>query len=213
MSMELLEVLTRVAELERKLDSMFRHGPVHERKKIEGRWFVRLKVGGTGDEPFLSPWIPYSSPNGGPQGLNVHRVPAEGEQLTMLSPAGDFRQAVATSLFWSDDHPPPSEDEDAVTITHPKFRLDLKDGTLKIETSENVDIKSNQIVKLNAGDTITLRVGESEIEINGEAISIKAEDVIILKRVFVGMDTKNEKIPIKILTVAGPAKQAFSKVG
>jgi phage baseplate assembly protein gpV len=211
--MELLEVLTRVAELERKLDSMFRHGPVHERKKIEGRWFVRLKVGGTGDEPFLSPWIPYSSPNGGPQGLNVHRVPAEGEQLTMLSPAGDFRQAVATSLFWSDDHPPPSEDEDAVTITHPKFRLDLKDGTLKIETSENVDIKSNQIVKLNAGDTITLRVGESEIEINGEAISIKAEDVIILKRVFVGMDTKNEKIPIKILTVAGPAKQAFSKVG
>jgi len=212
-SMELLEVLTRVAELERKLDSMFRHGPVHERKKIEGRWFVRLKVGGTGDEPFLSPWIPYSSPNGGPQGLNVHRVPAEGEQLTMLSPAGDFRQAVATSLFWSDDHPPPSEDEDAVTITHPKFRLDLKDGTLKIETSENVDIKSNQIVKLNAGDTITLRVGESEIEINGEAISIKAEDVIILKRVFVGMDTKNEKIPIKILTVAGPAKQAFSKVG
>jgi phage baseplate assembly protein gpV len=211
--MELLEVLTRVAELERKLDSMFRHGPVHERKKIEGRWFVRLKVGGTGDEPFLSPWIPYSSPNGGPQGLNVHRVPAEGEQLTMLSPAGDFRQAVATSLFWSDDHPPPSEDEDAVTITHPKFRLDLKDGTLKIETSENVDIKSNQIVKLNAGDTITLRVGESEFEINGEAISIKAEDVIILKRVFVGMDTKNEKIPIKILTVAGPAKQAFSKVG
>ena len=211
--MELLEVLTRVAEVERKLDSIFRHGPVHERKKIDGRWFVRLKIGGTEQESFLSPWIPYSSPNGGAQGLNVHRVPASGEQLTMLSPAGDFRQAVATSLFWSDDHPPPSEDEDAVTITHPKFRLDLKDGTLKIETSENVDIKSNQIVKLNAGDTITLRVGESEIEINGEAISIKAEDVIILKRVFVGMDTKNEKIPIKILTVAGPAKQAFSKVG
>jgi phage baseplate assembly protein gpV len=210
---EILELLTRIAELERKLDSMFRHGPVHERKKIEGRWFVRLKIGGTEQESFLSPWIPYSSPNGGPAGLNVHRVPAEGEQLTMLSPAGDFRQAVATSLFWSDDHPPPSEDEDAVTITHPKFRLDLKDGTLKIETSENVDIKSNQIIKLDAGDTITLRVGDSEIEINGEAISIKAEDVIILKRVFVGMDDKNEKIPIKILTVAGPAKQAFSKVG
>jgi phage baseplate assembly protein gpV len=210
---EILELLTRIAEFERKLDSMFRHGPVHERKKIEGRWFVRLKIGGTEQESFLSPWIPYSSPSGGPAGLNVHRVPAEGEQLTMLSPAGDFRQAVATSLFWSDDHPPPSEDEDAVTITHPKFRLDLKDGTLKIETSENVDIKSNQIIKLDAGDTITLRVGDSEIEIKGDAISIKAEDVIVLKRVFVGMDDKNEKIPIKILTVAGPAKQAFSKVG
>jgi hypothetical protein len=99
--------------------------------------------------------IPYSSPNGGPQGLNVHHVPAKGEQLTMLSPAGDFRQAVATS----DDHPPPSDDEDAVTITHPKFKLDLKDGTLKIETSENVDIKSTQTIKLDAGETITLKVG------------------------------------------------------
>jgi phage baseplate assembly protein gpV len=89
----------------------------------------------------------------------VHRVPAKGEQLTMLSPAGDFRQAVATSLFWSDDHPPPSDDEDAVTITHPKFKLDLKDGTLKIETSENVDIKSTQTIKLDAGETITLKVG------------------------------------------------------
>jgi phage baseplate assembly protein V len=210
---EILELLTRIAELERKLDSMFRHGPVHERRKIEGRWFVRLKIGGTEQEPFLSPWIPYSSPNGGPQGLNLHRVPAEGEQLTMLSPAGDFRQAVATSLFWSDDHPPPSEDEDAVTITHPKFRLDLKDGTLKIETSENVDIKSTQTIKLDAGQSIALTVGDSEIEIKGDAITIKAEDVTILKRVFVGMDDKNEKIPIKILTVAGPAKQAFSKVG
>jgi phage baseplate assembly protein V len=212
-SAEILELLTRIAEVERKLDSMFRHGAVHDRKKIEGRWFVRLKVGGTDEKPFLSPWIPYSSPNGGAQGLNVHRVPAKGEQLTMLSPAGDFRQAVATSLFWSDDHPPPSEDEDAVTITHPKFKLDLKDGTLKIATSENVDIKSNQTIKLDAGQAITFKVGESEIEIKGDAITIKAEDVIILKRVFVGMDAKNEKIPIKILTVAGPAKQAFSKVG
>jgi hypothetical protein len=75
--MELLEVLTRVAEVERKLDSIFRHGPVHERRNIEGRWFVRLKVGGTDEKPFLSPWIPYSSPNGGPAGLNVHRVPAK----------------------------------------------------------------------------------------------------------------------------------------
>ena len=166
-------------------------------------WFVRLKIGGTAQEPFLSPWIPYSSPNGGPQGLNVHRVPAKGEQLTMLSPAGDFRQAVATSLFWSEDHPPPSEDEDAVTITHPKFKLDLKDGTLKIETSEVVDFTSNQ--------KITLKVGDSEIEIKSGVINIKANEVILSKDTYVGMDDKDERIKIKILTVAGPAKRAFSK--
>ena len=36
MSMELLEALTRIAEVERKIDNLFRHGPVTERKKIEG---------------------------------------------------------------------------------------------------------------------------------------------------------------------------------
>lgn len=141
MSAEILQLLIRIAELERKLDSMFRHGPVHERKKIDGRWFVRLEIGGADDDPFLSPWILYCSPNGGPNGLNVHRVPAKGEQLTMLSPAGDPRQAVAVPLFWSDDHPPPSDDEDAVTITHPKFKLDLKDGVLKIETKGPLSIE------------------------------------------------------------------------
>ena len=65
MSAEILELLTRIAELERKLDSLFRHGPVHERKKIDGRWFVRLRIGGTEQEPFLSPWIPYSSQTAG----------------------------------------------------------------------------------------------------------------------------------------------------
>lgn len=133
MSAEILQLLSRIAEVERKLDSMFRHGPVQERRKIDGRWFVRLKIGGTEQEPFLSPWIPYSSANGGPEGLNVHRVPAKGEQLTMLSPAGDFRQAVAVSLFWSDNHPAPSDKAEALVVTHPLFRLEIENGVLTIE--------------------------------------------------------------------------------
>jgi len=156
-SMELLEVLTRIAELERKLDSMFRHGPVHDRNKIDGRWFVRLKIGGADDDPFLSPWIPYSSPNGGPNGLNVHRVPAEGEQLTMLSPAGDPRQAVATSLFWSDHHPPPSDEADALVVTHPLFRLEIENGVLTIEC-ERFNLKGRE------GSGITMIDGKAHFE-------------------------------------------------
>ena len=133
MCSEILDLLARVAELERKMDSVIRHGPVHERKNIGGRWFVRLKIGETGDEPFLSPWIPYSSANGGLEGLNVHRVPAKGEQLTMLSPAGDFRQAVAVPLFWSDDHPAPSDKPDALVVTHPMFRAEIENGVVTIE--------------------------------------------------------------------------------
>ena len=82
MSAEIIELLTRVAELERKLDSLFGHGPVHERKKIEKRWYVRLKMGGTDEKPFLSPWIPYSSPPGPSaeemaENLKLHGIAAD----------------------------------------------------------------------------------------------------------------------------------------
>jgi phage baseplate assembly protein gpV len=172
--MELLEVLTRIAELERKLDSMFRHGPVHDREKIDGRWFVRLKIGGNDQAPFLSPWMPYSSANGGPEGLNMHRVPTKGEQLTMLSPAGDFRQAVAVPLFWSDDHPAPSDDEDALTITHPKFRLDLKDGALKIETKGALSIAC-QTFSLKGHDGSGISMVDGKLTLKADVIETDGE--------------------------------------
>ena len=186
--MELLEALTRIAEVERKIDNMFRHGPVTERKKIEGRWFVRMRVGGRDDDPFLSPWVPYVSPNGGPQGLNVHRVPKEGEQLTLLSPAGDFQQGVATSLFWSNQHPPPSDEPDAVVITHPNFKLTLKDAKLSIEAKEIEFKAGGSTVQITASK---IRLVSQLIETDGTTKLDKGEDLVV--------------------TVPGPAKRVYAK--
>jgi phage baseplate assembly protein V len=205
MSMELLEALTRIAEVERKIDNLFRHGPVTERKKIEGRWFVRMRVGGQDADPFLSPWIPYVSPNGGPQGLNVHRVPKEGEQLTLLSPAGDFQQGVATSLFWSNQHPPPSDDPDAVVITHPDFKLTLKEGKLVIDTAQEVEV--------NAKTKIALKVGGATLEITSDTISAVATAVEAVGKTYIGLTSKGDRPPDKVLTEGGPALKAFAKVG
>jgi hypothetical protein len=36
MSMEVLEALTCIVEIGRKIDNLFRHGPVTERKRIDG---------------------------------------------------------------------------------------------------------------------------------------------------------------------------------
>lgn len=145
---------------------MFRHGPVHERKQIDGRWLVRLKIGGTDHEPFLSPWIPYSSANGGPQGLNVHHVPATGEQLTMLSPAGDFRQAVAVPLFWSDDHPAPSDKANALVVTHSLFRLEIESGVLTVECEKfNLIGRDGNVISMVDGK-LTLKA--DIIETDGE---------------------------------------------
>lgn len=185
MSDELIQALTRISELERKLDSMFRHGPVHERKEKDGRWLVRLKIGGSGDKPMLSPWLPYSVPNGGEKGLNVHYVPTVGEQLTMLSPSGDPRQAMLVPLSWSDDHPPPSNDGDAVVITHPKFKATLKEGTLhlemqgaplglKIETTGDVDI-SCRTFNLHGADGSSLSMSDGKLTLKANVIETDGE--------------------------------------
>ena len=195
MSMVVLEALTRIAEIERKLDNLFRHGPVTERKQIDGRWLVRMRLGGSEDEPFLSPWIPYVSPNGGPEGLNVHRVPKEGEQLTLLSPAGDFQQGVATSLFWSDQHPPPSDDPDAVVITHPKFKMTLKGGNLTIENAEEIHFKA----------------GRSELEIKKNAINIVSDKIITVGKTYLGQERKGAMEGDFVDTEAGPAKKTWAQ--
>ena len=195
MSMVVLEALTRIAEIERKLDNLFRHGPVTERKKIDGRWLVRMRLGGSEDEPFLSPWIPYVSPNGGPEGLNVHRVPKEGEQLTLLSPAGDFQQGVATSLFWSDQHPPPSDDPDAVVITHPKFKMIIKSGNLTIENAEEIHFKA----------------GRSELEIKKNAINIVSDKIITVGKTYLGQERKDAMEGDLVDTEAGPARKTWAQ--
>jgi hypothetical protein len=124
----------------------------------------------------------------------------------MLSPAGDFRQAVAASLFWSNDHPPPSQDEDAVTITHPKFKLDLKDGTLKIETSEVIEFRANNKIVFN--------VGQTEIEMTTSAINVVSGTIFTVGETHVGVDQKHERAPRKIEVQTDiPAKKAYSKPG
>jgi hypothetical protein len=42
--MKVLEALARIAEIEREIDNLFRHGPLTARKKIDGRWFVRTRI-------------------------------------------------------------------------------------------------------------------------------------------------------------------------
>ncbi|MDC7784770.1 phage baseplate assembly protein V [Rhodoplanes sp. TEM] len=181
----LQELVTRVAELERKSDNMLRPGPVQARKKIDGEWFVRTKIGGTDEKPTLSPWLPYAQQNGGPKGLNVYRVPQIGENMMMVSPTGDPRQALLVPMFWSNEHKPPSDKEDEVVVTHPKFRLSLADGTLKIESSE--------VIEFNSAQTIRLVGGGSEVELKGGHINIVSGDIHTVGKTHLGVESKDEQ--------------------
>jgi len=110
---ELVELASRVAELERRFSGIMRHGTVEE--VDPGKQIVRMNFGKDVDgEPFLSPWVPYAQIAGA---LKVHTPPSKGQQFTMLSPTGDWQQAVALPMTWSDQNkqPPSTDDENIVT--------------------------------------------------------------------------------------------------
>ncbi|UYO50332.1 phage baseplate assembly protein V [Rhodopseudomonas palustris] len=150
---ELIEAMYRIAELERKMDSMFRAGRVAERKYDEEakRWHVRLRVGGSDKEPMLGPWVPYSQLAFGDKALNVHFVPKVGAQMFLLSPSGDYQQALAIPLSWWNEHPAPSKDADEVVLTHGKIKVTLKGDEVRVE-ADRLAVKVGKEFIVESGD-------------------------------------------------------------
>lgn len=143
------EVLARVAELERRMDGSQRHGVVHEVDPQAGT--VRLRLGeGTDGEPFLSPPIPYAQTMGA---LKAHIPPSVGQQMTMMAPGGDWRQAVAMGMSASEANPSPSGAGDQNVITF---------GAVKIALT---------------GDGVTIEAGGVTLSITGGGMAVTGGEV------------------------------------
>jgi phage baseplate assembly protein gpV len=123
----LADLLRRTAEIERRFDGMVSQGTVHEVEPKGGT--VRLRIGGTDEEPFLSPPIPYAQTAGA---LKVHAPPSKGQQMTVLNGSGDFRQGLALPMTWSDSNKSPSEKGDENVLTFGNFRIELRGDELRI---------------------------------------------------------------------------------
>jgi len=125
---ELVEVAARVADLERRMAGFARHGTVAELDTSKAR--VRLNLGeSTAGGDFLSPWVPYAQMAGA---LKAHIPPAVGQQFTLLAPSGDWAQAVALPLTWSEGNPSPSTAEDENVVTFGDVTITLASGGIKI---------------------------------------------------------------------------------
>lgn len=120
-------LVTRVAELERRNSNAFRHGTVVE--VDPEKQLVRLQIGGTDQEPFKSPWVPYAQIAGA---MKVHSPPSVGQTMTMLNPGGDFRQGIAMPMTWSDQNKSPSDKGDEHVLTFGNVNITIKDGSLKV---------------------------------------------------------------------------------
>ena len=147
---EIVELVARVTDLERRVAGVMRHGTVAE--VDSGRQRMRLDFGPThgAEGRFLSPWIPYAQFSGA---LRVHTPPSVGQQFTAMSPNGDFQQAVAVPLTHSTANPSPSTAADQnvlsfgnVTLTLAEDRLEIAVGgvTFKV-TGANVEITGGEV--------------------------------------------------------------------
>ena len=144
---ELVELASRVAELERKVSGQMRHGTVEE--VDAAKQIVRLKFGEDVDgKPFLSPWIPYAQVAAA---LKVHTPPSKGQQFTSLSPGGDWQQAVALPLTWSDQNPSPSDKGDENVLMFGNVRLTVKDDLTEIKVGDVVVKVSGEGVAITGG--------------------------------------------------------------
>jgi phage baseplate assembly protein V len=220
---QIVSLMRDVADLKRRIDSTVRHGTV---VKVDAKkHLVKLKIGGTDDEPQESPWVPYAQIAGA---LKVHTPPSEGQQMTLFSPTGDFRQGLSLPLTWSEKNKSPSDKPDEhvltfenVTITVKKDSLKVTVGDASIEvTKDSIRNIAKEVISSKVGnsdveqksDTITSTVSGSEIEQTGSDINLSAGAVRTVGATYLGVDGKGESPDLQVLLIGDiPAKQTFSK--
>jgi phage baseplate assembly protein gpV len=163
---ELVELASRVADLERRFSGVVRHGTVDE--VDPGKQIVRIKFGEDKDgKPFLSPWLPYAQIAGA---LKVHTPPTKGQQMSTLSPSGDWMQAVALPMHWSDQNQSPSSNGDENVLTYGNVRATIKDDLVQVivggctleVTSGHVKIEIDGVTHTIDGSGITTNGGRIE---------------------------------------------------
>lgn len=163
----------RLAELERRVENMQRHGTVAEVDAATSR--VRLVIGGTEEEPMLSPWVRPAQMAGA---LKVHALPSVGQTMTLFSPGGEMAAGVAVPFTWSNANEAPSDSAEENVVTFGSVRIELTGEGLKI----------------TAGGTV--------VDITGDGVAIEGDD-LTHNDIFIG-DTHVHTEVEKGVALSGP---------
>lgn len=124
----------RIQELERRAANRRRTGTIAEGPNEKGLY--RVKLSEQGGVPYLTPWIKAKTIGAGNVKLDV--VHAVGEQVDVISDAGDLTSASIDFSTYSDDNPR----ENAANVP-----LRLKTGDSIIEVSGGgITLKASKIV-------------------------------------------------------------------
>lgn len=99
-------------------------GPVEVVDAARG---YRLRLGGTDDAPFLSPWYPH--PETGKTSIPLKK----GQIVGVVNPSGDPRQGLMFRGGYSDANPSPNANMGANVFEDAGVRVSVADGALVIE--------------------------------------------------------------------------------
>ncbi|WP_264328463.1 phage baseplate assembly protein V [Wolbachia endosymbiont (group A) of Andrena hattorfiana] len=151
----MLEHNFAIAELNRRLANIIRIGLVKEVDYKKAR--VRVKVG-----EFLTDYLPWITYRAGED--RSWFSPDIDEQVIVLSPFGELSLGIVLPAIYQEKYPPP---ENKKEISSVKFQ----DGT---KLSYN---QEKHHLKIDVVDKITLKVGESSIEMTKKGIKLKAKRI------------------------------------
>jgi len=151
----LLSALADIAEIKRRMEGMIARGTVHSVDAAAGT--VRLRVGGTDSEPFLTAPIPYAQSMGA---LKLHSPPSVGQQMTAFNDGGDYAQGLAIPMTQSDANKSPSDKGNEHVLSF---------GSAKVELRGNEIVLTIPKVKFVCGGS-TFELSESGLELIADEI-------------------------------------------
>lgn len=143
--------LIRTADLERRLDTMFRHGKVTD---VDAeKQLYRQEVAQRDGQATKSPWIPYGQFAGT---YKHHTPPVVGQQYTVFSPNGTWEMAVSFPFTWSNQFKSPSNKPDEhVTTYGDKYRLVERQDSRSFTLDKTKEVFSTDTITrtVNGGNT------------------------------------------------------------
>lgn len=175
---EIAELAKRLSVLEQAVERQIRPGTVHEVDASRQRFRMRLNA--DSGEPFLGPWIPYGQTAGA---MKFHNPPSVGQQMVMFAPAGDYRQATAYPMTFSDNNTSPASGGNEHVMTFGQVTVEIRDGELKATVGgASLEITPDAVTINLGGSTITLTSSQIEaatalMQVTGAQLRHNAKNV------------------------------------
>jgi len=168
-------LLSRIAELERKIANMMPVGPATE-VDAKSQTF-RMRIGGTDEKPQFSPWAPYSQQFGK---LKIHAPISKGQNMLLLCPNGDPQQAVGIPLCSNNANPSPSDKDDENVIEYGEATIKLKGDEIHVKrVVQEFHFKPDGGVEMRTGElSVNMDAGSGDVTVNGSKIVLNAPVVM-----------------------------------